>query len=239
MHRSSATPDVLEDIARRHNISIPSASDRAAYLTVLQAADATASQVDALPDYISPLLAPVPTGSGGPRQYTRPDKSIDIFNAWSHKTSLKATAPVSSILKDVTCVIKDNMTVAGVPYTCGTFPQLASPKDKEYPLPVIDSTVVKRLLEAGTHIIGTSTCENYSLTPMSYTSANGPVHNPWLRGYNAGGSSSGSACLLGLRKARESGLSGLDGYGCLPDVAMGGVSSPSSRKPVQALARPA
>src|SRR3954447_25118964 len=73
-HRSSATPDVLEDIARRHNISIPSASDRAAYLTILQAADATASQVDALPDYISPLLAPVPTGSGGPRQYSRPDK---------------------------------------------------------------------------------------------------------------------------------------------------------------------
>lgn len=187
--------------------------------------------MDALPDYISPLLAPVPTQGGEPRQFAKPDKSVDIYNAWSHHTSLQASAPTSDLLKGVRCVIKDNMTVAGIPYTCGTFPELASPKDGKYPLPVIDSTVVKRLLEAGAHIVGTSTCENYSLTPMSYTSANGPVHNPWLRGYNSGGSSSGSACLLGLRKARELGLPGLEGLGDLTDVAMGGDQAGSIRLP--------
>jgi len=123
------------------------------------------------------------------------------------------------------------MTIAGIPYTCGTFPQIASPKDGKYPIPVIDSTIVKRLLEAGVQIIGTSTCENYSLTPMSYTSANGPVHNPWLRGYNAGGSSSGSACLLGLRRARQLGVSGLDSLGDFTDVAMGGDQAGSIRLP--------
>ncbi|KAK5943301.1 hypothetical protein PMZ80_004308 [Knufia obscura] len=229
--KSSATPEVLQDIARRHNITISSPSDQAAYLTVIQAADATVALVDALPDYISPLLAPVPTVGGEPRQYSQPDKSIDTYNVWSHHTSLKATRPTSDLLKDVTCVIKDNMTVAGVPYTCGTFPQIASPKDGKYPIPVIDSTIVKRLLEAGAHIIGTSTCENYSLTPMSYTSANGPVDNPWLKGYNAGGSSSGSACMLGLRRARELGVTGLESLGDLTDVAMGGDQAGSIRLP--------
>lgn len=42
---------------------------------------------------------------------------------------------------------------------------------------------------------------------MSCTSATGPVENPWLRGYSAGGSSSGSAALIALnvvKKWRES-----------------------------------
>ena len=34
---------------------------------------------------------------------------------------------------------------------------------------------------------------------MSHTSATGPVHNPWLKGYQAGGSSSGNAALLAIK----------------------------------------
>ena len=225
------TPAVLDDIARRYNITISSASDRDAYLKVLQSADAVAQSVDALPDYISPLLAPVPTIGGKSRQYSLPDKTVDTYNAWSHRTDLKAITPTSNLLDGFRCVIKDNISVGGIPYTCGTFPQIASPKDGKYPIPVIDATVVKRLLEAGAHIVGMSTCENYSLTPLSYTSANGPVHNPWLRGYNAGGSSSGSACLLGLSKARELGVPGLESLGEFPDIAMGGDQAGSIRMP--------
>ena len=91
--------------------------------------------------------------------------------------------------------------------------------------------MIKRLLEAGIHITGTATCENYSLTPMSYTSANGVVHNPWLKGYNAGGSSSGSACLLSLSVAQSHGVQGLEGYTGLPQVAMGGDQAGSIRLP--------
>lgn len=43
---------------------------------------------------------------------------------------------------------------------------------------------------------GTAVCENYSLAPLSYSSASGPVHSPWLRGYNVGGSTSGPAALV-------------------------------------------
>lgn len=212
-------------------MQIKSEADKAAYLIVLQSADVTAALVDGLPDYISPLLAPVPTEGGAPRQFSKPDKAVDTYNAWSHRTSLRAATPTSDLLKGLKCVIKDNISVGGIPYTCGTFPQIASPKDRKYPIPEIDATVVKRLLEAGTEIVGTSTCENYSLTPMSYTSANGPVHNPWLRGYNSGGSSSGSACLLGLRKALQSGVHGLENIGELPDIAMGGDQAGSIRLP--------
>lgn len=152
------------------------------------------------------------------------------LNAWSHQTNLVALEPKSDLLKGRKIAIKDNMSVAGVPYTCGTFPQLVS-KTGQYPTSAIDATVVRRILEAGATIVGTSTCENYSMTPLSYTSASGPVHNPWLYGYNTGGSSSGSACLLAMNVAREQGISGLDEAGDGVDIAMGGDQAGSIRLP--------
>lgn len=226
-HRSSVTLDVLHDVAAKNNIKITSKADEEAYLLVLQSAEATAASVHQLPEYIDPRLAPVPT-IGGPRKYHKAAKNTN--NAWSHQAQLVAERPLSDHLKGRTVAIKDNMSVAGLPYTCGTFPQLVS-TDGKYPLPQIDATVVRRVLEAGATIVGTSTCENYSLTPMSYTSANGPVHNPWLRGYNAGGSTSGGACLLALRQARAAGVPGLEDAGEDIDIAMGGDQAGSIRLP--------
>lgn len=56
--------------------------------------------------------------------------------------------------------------------------------------------MVSRILEAGDIIKGTSTCESFCASPLSFTSATGPVHNPLLHSYTAGGSSSGSAVLV-------------------------------------------
>ena len=198
-----------------------------AYLLVLQSADATAASVDALPDYIDPRLAPVPT-VGGPRQFRKPEENS--HNAWSHRTDLVAEKTKSDLLRGRSIAIKDNISVGGLPYTCGMFPQFTS-KDGKYPLSSIDSTVVRRILEAGGRIRGTSTCENYSLTPMSYTSASGPVHNPWLRDHNTGGSTSGGACLLALRQARAAGVAGLENAGLDVDIAMGGDQAGSIRMP--------
>lgn len=169
---------------------------------------------------------PVPVE--GERKYWKAKKNK--LNAWSHQTLLTAKNPTSSLLKGRKIAIKDNMSLAGVPHTCGTFPQLAS-RDGKYSLSSIDATVVRRILEAGATISGTSTCENYSMSPLSYTSANGPVHNPWLYGYNTGGSSSGSACLLALNIARDQGVSGLDEAGDAVDIAMGGDQAGSIRLP--------
>ncbi|KAK5273160.1 hypothetical protein LTR99_002552 [Exophiala xenobiotica] len=225
-YQSSVTLDVLHDVAARNNIRIKSKTDEEAYLLVLQSADMTAENVNNLPNYVDPRLAPVPTKGG--REFWR--SKNNSHNAWSHQAQLVAEKPVTDVLKGRKIVMKDNMSVAGLPYTCGTFPQLVS-KDGKYPLATIDASITRRLLEAGSTIVGTSTCENYSLTPMSYTSANGPVHNPWLRDHNTGGSTSGGACLISLGKARAAGVPGLDEAGDDVDLAMGGDQAGSIRLP--------
>lgn len=147
--------------------------------------------------------------------------------------NLQARNPVNDLLKGRSIAIKDTIAVGHVPQTLGTLPQFISQTD-DYPRSIIDATVIQRLLLAGATIKGTSTCENYSLSPMSYTSAFGPVHNPWLHGYNSGGSSSGSAALVGLnmaRRAAEFGEHGLQHLGPDVDLALGGDQAGSIRVP--------
>lgn len=86
--------------------------------------------------------------------------------------------------------------------TGGTQPFHLS-KDTPYPISSFDAPVVTRVLEAGGAITGTSTCENYCMSALSFSSATGPVDNPWLKGYTCGGSSSGSAALVAVKSARK------------------------------------
>jgi amidase len=117
--------------------------------------------------------------------------------------------------------------VGGLPTTVGTFAQLLS-KDAALPVSPIDATVVRRLLEAGATIKGTATCENYSLCPLSYSAASGPVHNPWLRGYNVGGSSSGPGALVAAATMAIHNDSDMAG---IVDLAIGGDQGGSIRLP--------
>lgn len=86
--------------------------------------------------------------------------------------------------------------------TGGTQPFHLS-KDTPYPISSFDAPVVTRVLEAGGTITGTSTCENYCMSALSFSSATGPVDNPWLKGYECGGSSSGSAALVAVKSVRR------------------------------------
>ena len=63
-----------------------------------------------------------------------------------------------------------------------------------------DATVVSRILEAGGEIVGKSTCENLCHDGLSHSAFSGVVENPYAKGYNAGGSSSGSAVLVALKE---------------------------------------
>jgi amidase len=159
--RSTVTVDDLREVAAKNNIIVPE-HDVEGYLAVLQSAEETAATVDALPDYIDPRLLPTPT-LGGVRRHSRP--LLNDMNAWSHQTSLLAVNPSSNLLCGRQVLVKDNMSLGGVPYTCGTFPELIVRGSTTHPLSPIDATVVQRLLDSGVTISGTATCEKRELLP--------------------------------------------------------------------------
>jgi amidase len=200
-----------------------------AFLLAVQSALAIATQVNALDDYIDPRLLPVPT-KAGERSYRKPDANSNTLNAWCHQFELEALSADTHLLKDRQVALKDTIAVAGIPQTLGTSPQFVS-STGEYPRSSIDASVVSRLLLAGASIVGTTTCENFSLSPMSYTAASGPVHNPWGRNFNSGGSSSGAAALVALGLAREAGVPGLENAGSDVQIAIGGDQAGSIRGP--------
>ncbi|KAL7624933.1 hypothetical protein AAE478_004147 [Parahypoxylon ruwenzoriense] len=124
-------------------------------------------------------------------KYPRTDVHIPEDNelgAWATKVTAKCTSPTSDLLKGRTVALKDNMALAGVRCTNGT-----AMVDW---VPEIDATVVTRVLDAGATITGKAACENACLEGMSATAVTGQVHNPYAKGYSAGGSSSGSGRLV-------------------------------------------
>ncbi len=151
------------------------------FLEVMQPTLDAYDVVDALPDYLPPVLYPRTAGY-------RPAPEENPFNAWYVKSEIKG-APRGP-LTGKTVAIKDNVCVAGVPMMNGASTL------KGY-TPDVDATVVTRLLEAGATIVGKAHCEYFCLSGGSHTNATGPVHNPHKHGYSAGGSSSGCGALVG------------------------------------------
>ena len=96
-------------------------------------------------------------------------------------------------LNGKTLAIKDNVCIAGVPMMNGS-------RVLEGFVPDVDATAVSRILDAGGRILGKAVCENLCLDGASFTSATGPVLNPYDEKGMAGGSSSGSAALVKMLK---------------------------------------
>ena len=151
------------------------------FLDVMQGTLAAYDVVDALPDYLPPVLYPRTAGH-------RPSPEQNPLNAWYVKTEIHG-APRGP-LHGRTVALKDNVCLAGVPMMNGASTL------KGY-TPDVDATVVTRLLDAGATIAGKAHCEYFCLSGGSHTNATGPVENPHRRGYSAGGSSSGSGALVG------------------------------------------
>jgi amidase len=137
--------------------------------------------VDALPDL---ALPPKYSRTAG----VRPGGAADPLNAWYIKVNIKGAAKGRLAGRKV--VLKDNICLAGVPMMNGAS-TLAS-----Y-VPDIDATIVTRILDAGGEIVGKANCEYLCYSGGSHTNATGPTHNPYKRGWSAGGSSSGCAALVG------------------------------------------
>lgn len=148
---------------------------------LMESGIAAFNQVDAMPDELPPVKYPRDGGY-------RPDSAENPLNGWYYRTSIKGA--VNGPLKGRTVALKDNIMLANVPMMNGA-------STLEGYIPEIDATVVERILDAGGEIAGKAHCEFFCLSGGSHTNSTGPVHNPFKKGYSAGGSSSGSGALVG------------------------------------------
>ena len=124
----------------------------------------------------------------------RPSAEENAHGAWYIKTTVEGAA--SGKLKGKKVVLKDNVCLAGVPMMNGA-------STLQGYVPDVDATVATRILDAGGTILGKAVCEYFCFSGGSHTSSSGPVHNPHRMGYSAGGSSSGSGCLVALGEVRH------------------------------------
>ena len=118
------------------------------------------------------------------RAYRFPEPGDNPLGAWYVTTQIASGA--QGPLSGRAVAIKDNIAVAGIPMMNGS-------RAVEGFVPSRDATVVERLLAAGATIAGKTVCEDLCCSGSSFTSASGPVRNPWDTTRETGGSSSGSA----------------------------------------------
>ncbi len=187
------TLDQLKTIVSDLHMSM---SDRevAEYLEVLEGTFQAYDRIASLPDNLPPVRYPRTPGY-------RPGANENALNAWAVKSEVRGAAHGPLAGKRV--VLKDNVCLAGVPMMNGA-------STLEGYVPDVDATLVTRILDAGGTIVGKAHCEYFCLSGGSHTSAHGPVHNPWKYGYAAGGSSSGTAALVGAGEV-EMGIGGDQG----------------------------
>jgi amidase len=117
-------------------------------------------------------------------------------NAFSHVDAEGALAAAGAIGADdprpfagVPIAVKDNVAVAGMPYTMG------SDLFGDF-VPGHDAFVVRRLRDAGFVIVGRTVMPEFGILPVTEPRRFGPVRNPWDPERTPGGSSGGSAAAV-------------------------------------------
>ena len=158
-----------------------SSREVAEYLEIMEGTFQAYDRLTQLPDNLPPVRYPRTPG-------IKPSPSDNPLNAWAVKSEVRGAAHGPLTGKRV--VLKDNVCLAGVPMMNGA-------SSLEGYVPDVDATLVTRILDAGGTIAGKAHCEYFCLSGGSHTCAAGPVHNPYRYGYSSGGSSSGSAALVG------------------------------------------
>ncbi len=169
----------MRSMAERFGMSL-SDEDLVEYTEIIEPYMQAYDRLDAMPDNLPEVRYPRSPGNF-------PDPTENQLNAWYVKTEIRG-APDGK-LRGKRIALKDTICLAGVPMMNGS-------SIMEGYTPEIDATIVTRMLDAGAVIAGKAHCENFCLSGGSHTNAKGPIHNPFKRGYMAGGSSAGSAALV-------------------------------------------
>ncbi len=207
-------------------MEIANATDADDYLVLLRSLESVLQHVRDAPDYIHPELRP--QSVVGSREYWKPRDENNPMNAWNFQCNLVSSNPTTALLKDRTVAVKDNISVGGLPTTLGTYTEVLA-RNGSLPVSPIDSSVVSRILSAGGVIKGSSTCENHCASPLSFTSASGPVHHPLLHGHTSGGSSSGSCALVAAHALMRQGMNRQ--WGDIVELGIGSDQAGSVRIP--------
>lgn len=123
-------------------------------------------------------------------QQKRLNAFVTITNDEALKNIENLDVKENEILKGIPGVFKDNYNTKGIKTT-------ASSKMLEDYVPVYNATVVDKLYEAGISLIGKSSMDELAMGGTNKSALTGPVFNPWDSSRIAGGSSGGSAALVG------------------------------------------
>ena len=118
------------------------------------------------------------------------------INAFAHVDAQGALAAAEAIgagdprpFAGVPIAVKDNVAVAGMPYTMG------SDLFGDF-VPGHDAFLVRRLRDAGFVIVGRTTMPEFGILPVTEPRRFGPVRNPWDTNRTPGGSSGGAAAAV-------------------------------------------
>lgn len=94
------------------------------------------------------------------------------------------------MLKGIPGAFKDNVSTKGIKTT-------ASSEMLEDYVPVYDATVATKLYQAGVSLVGKASMDELAMGGTNKSALTGPVYNPWDSSRISGGSSGGSAALVG------------------------------------------